>query len=224
MGLPGFKNFFGASFSLVASLCSKILDGHRKIVLPPRCQDLNFRTTSLRCTFGANPSKMQLALIAAMARNRVIGQNNALIWHLPEDLKHFKNTTSGHHIIMGRKTYDSIGRPLPNRVNIVVSRNADLHIPGVMVVNSLEAAIQKAAADAQPFVVGGAQLYEAALPYATDLYLTQIDHDFEGDAFFPEFPESEWQLVARTDHHKEGPDGFNYSFLHFQRIANQLSF
>jgi dihydrofolate reductase len=166
---------------------------------------------------------MQLALIAAMARNRVIGHNNALIWHLPEDLKHFKNTTSGHHIIMGRKTFESIGRPLPNRVNIVVSRNADLSIPGVMVTHSLEEAIQKSAADTQPFVVGGAQLYAAALPFATDLYLTHIDKDFEGDAFFPEFSMNDWQVVATETHQKEGPDGFTYSFVHYQRIAKSAN-
>jgi dihydrofolate reductase len=160
---------------------------------------------------------MQLALIAAMASNRVIGKNNALIWHLPEDLKHFKALTSGHHIIMGRKTFESIGRPLPNRVNIVVSRNQQLSIPGAMVVGSLEEGIQKAAADQHPFIVGGAMLYEAALPLATDLFLTLIEKDFEGDAFFPAFSETEWILETESVHVKEGADGFTYRFQHFKR-------
>lgn len=161
---------------------------------------------------------MQLSLIAAMASNRVIGNNNALIWHLPEDLKHFKTLTSGHHIIMGRKTFDSIGRPLPNRVNIVVSRNNNLQVPGAFVVGSLKEGIQKAAADKQPFIVGGALLYEAALPFVTDMYLTVIEKDFEGDAFFPEFVATDWHLVAESVHQKEGPAGFTYRFQHFKRL------
>ncbi|MGB5286750.1 MAG: dihydrofolate reductase [Polyangiales bacterium] len=127
-----------------------------------------------------------LALIVAVARNGVIGKDGGLPWHLSEDLKHFKKTTSGHAIIMGRKTYDSIGRPLPKRRNIVVTRQADAQFPGCERVESIDAAIALGrTSDPCPFIIGGASLYEAALPIATELHVTTIDEDVEGDTYFP---------------------------------------
>jgi dihydrofolate reductase len=128
-----------------------------------------------------------LALIVAVARNGVIGNAGALPWHVSEDLQHFKKTTKGHVIIMGRKTHDSIGRPLPKRRNIVVTRQAGAQFPGCEVANSLTEAITLArTTDECPFIIGGASLYEEALPLATELHLTTIDEEVEGDTYFPE--------------------------------------
>jgi dihydrofolate reductase len=128
-----------------------------------------------------------LAMIVAVARNGVIGREGTLPWHLPEDLKHFKETTEGHAIIMGRKTHESIGRRLPKRRNIVVTRTKGAVSPGCETTSSLEEAIALArATDACPFVIGGASLYERALPLATELYVTTIDRDVEGDTCFPD--------------------------------------
>ncbi|HET6415471.1 MAG TPA: dihydrofolate reductase [Polyangiales bacterium] len=128
-----------------------------------------------------------LALIVAVARKGVIGKDGGLPWHVSEDLKHFKATTSGHAIIMGRKTYDSIGRPLPKRRNIVVTRRIGAEIPGCEVAGSLDEALALArTSDPCPFIIGGASLYEEALPIATELYMTTIDENVEGDTYFPE--------------------------------------
>lgn len=134
----------------------------------------------------ADAALAPLAVIAAVARNGVIGRDGALPWHLPEDLKRFKKTTDGHAIIMGRKTYESIGRPLPGRRNIVVTRTATAAIAGCEVARSLDEAITIArSTDRCPFVIGGASIYEEALPLATELHLTSIDEDVEGDTHFP---------------------------------------
>jgi len=128
-----------------------------------------------------------LALIVAVARNHVIGKDGGLPWHVSEDLKHFKKTTTGHVIIMGRNTHDSIGRALPGRRNIVVTRTVGAIFPGCEPANSLEQAIALArTTDDCPFIIGGASLYEEALPFATELHLTTIDEDIEGDTYFPE--------------------------------------
>jgi dihydrofolate reductase len=140
-----------------------------------------------------------LGLIAAVARNGVIGRGNALPWHVPEDLKHFRQVTTGHAILMGRRTHESIGRPLPGRRNIVVSRQPDLRIEGCEVAPSLEAAIGLArqGGDEMPMVIGGAAVYRDALPHATRLYLTEIDRDVEGDVFFPSFDRDAFDEVER---------------------------
>lgn len=142
-----------------------------------------------------------LALVVAMNRDRLIGADGGLPWHIPEDLKHFKRTTMGHAILMGRVTWDSIGRPLPGRHNIVISRNPELVLQGADVVHSVEAAIALARArgDHEPCIIGGATIYTAALPHVTTLYITEVDHPAEGDTFFPALAEGEWEEVERRD-------------------------
>jgi dihydrofolate reductase len=136
-----------------------------------------------------------LALIVGMARNRAIGLGNKLPWHVPEDLKRFKALTMGHAIIMGRKTHESIGRPLPGRRNIVISRAH--HFPGCESARSLDEALKLASHDVLPFIIGGAQLYAEALPKVTHLFLTELDRDVEADTFFPELDRAEWVEAKR---------------------------
>lgn len=153
---------------------------------------------------------LPLALIAALADNRVIGIDNRLPWHLPADLKHFKAVTLGKPIIMGRKTWDSLGRPLPGRLNLVVSRQPDLVLEGAEVLPSLDAAIARADQWARAqgvdelMLIGGAELYAQGLPLAQRLYLTRVHLSPEGDAWFPVFAESDWQLVSSEVHDADG--------------------
>lgn len=158
-----------------------------------------------------------LTLIAALARNGVIGRDNAMPWHLPEDLKRFKALTLGSPIIMGRKTWESLGRPLPGRHNIVISRDPRYVAQGASLVNSLSQAVDLAAEERpeEIFVIGGAEIYRLALPLAQRLQLTEIDQDFAGDAHFPAFADSGWQEVARASHRAEA--GFDYSFVTYER-------
>lgn len=140
----------------------------------------------------------KLALVVAVARNGVIGQGGTLPWRIPEDLRHFKRVTVGHAVIMGRKTWDSIGKPLVDRRNIVVTRNASLQIPGVEVVPSLEAALALAhERDEEPRVIGGAELYRLALPISTRIFLTEVDREVDGDAFFPDLDRAKWREIER---------------------------
>ena len=158
-----------------------------------------------------------LTLIAAVARNGVIGIDNRLPWHLPADLKHFKALTLGHAVIMGRKTWESLPaqfRPLPGRRNIVVTRDAGYRTEGATVVLSLPAAIG-AADNSEAFVIGGAQLYAAAMPLADRLQLTAIDTTFEGDTFFPAIDPHQWREAARETHRDAA--GFGYAFVTYQR-------
>lgn len=167
--------------------------------------------------FDSTGNTPRITLIAAVARNRVIGAGNALPWRLPEDLKRFKSLTLGHPIIMGRKTWESLGRPLPGRTNIVISRSTGLAAPGISVVDSLEASVAMAAragAD-EAFIIGGAQIYAQALPIADRLQLTEIDRDYPGDAHFPEFDPALWRETLRERHHAEA--GFDYSFVTYER-------
>ena len=165
---------------------------------------------------------MKLSLIVAVSRNGVIGVDNKLPWHLPEDLKYFKSVTMGKPLVMGRKTYDSIGRPLPGRTNIVVTRDPKWQAVGVEVAESLEAALElgrnacvKAGAD-EIMVIGGEQIYRMTLPAAGRLYLTQVDADVEGDAFFPDVDFSEWKQVA--EQLPQVTDTHPYRFLQFDRL------
>ncbi|MEO8800614.1 MAG: dihydrofolate reductase [Polyangiaceae bacterium] len=155
-----------------------------------------------------------LTLIAAVAKNKVIGYKNGLPWRVPEDLKFFKAQTTGHAIVMGKKTFDSTGKPLPNRRNIVVSRSATA-IEGAEIARSIEEAVARAReTDADPFVIGGAEIYRAALPLATRMLLTEIDQEPEGDTFFPDFPRDEWREVLR----KSG-EGQGVTFTTWERFA-----
>jgi len=157
-----------------------------------------------------------LTLIVARARNGTIGRDNTLPWRLPEDLQHFKRTTMGAPVIMGRKTWDSIGRPLPGRRNIVVSRNRDLKLEGAEVVASLEDAQRLCVGVEQVFLIGGAQLYAEALPSADRLIVTEIDADVPGDAFFPAVDRTRWIELARETHHSEA-NRFDYAFVTYER-------
>lgn len=166
---------------------------------------------------------MNLALIWAMSRNRTIGRNNALPWHLPEDLQYFKRVTMGKPIIMGRKTWESIGRPLPGRSNIVITRDPAYQAEGVKIVRSLEEAISLAESIAlidgaeEAVVIGGAQIYALALPIAQRLYMTQVHAEVEGDAFFPQFDLTQWKELGRDDYSASGPNPYDYSFVVLER-------
>lgn len=161
--------------------------------------------------------KPELAIIVAMAKNRTIGVNNTLPWRCPEDLKHFKALTMGHHMIMGRKTYDSIGKPLPGRTTVVVTRDRNLMIEGCLVVHSLPEAIAACGNDEKIFIVGGADIYTQSLALADALYITEIRQDVEGDAHFPEFDRSKWQELAREKRTQETPQPLQYHFVTYQR-------
>lgn len=155
---------------------------------------------------------MKIAMIAAMANNRVIGKDNQMPWHLPEDLKHFKAMTLGKPIVMGRKTFESIGRPLPGRLNIVVSRQEGLVIDGVTCVTSFDSAVSLVGADCEELVViGGGQLYGSLLPKADILYLTHIDLDVEGDTYFPDWNDGSWQQISLEM--SKNDKGLEYSFI-----------
>lgn len=163
---------------------------------------------------------MTLSLIAAMDRRRVIGRDNALPWRLPEDLRYFRRVTTGHPVIMGRRNYESIGRPLPQRVNIVLSRDPAFRAPGCIVAGSLAAALDAAGDDPEIFVIGGADLYAQALPRADRLYLTLIDAEFDGDVRFPEFDPREWRVARRDDHEPDTDNPYRYSFIVLERIRD----
>ncbi len=159
---------------------------------------------------------MIISLIVAVSTNNVIGKNNQLIWHLPADLKHFKQLTTGHTVFMGRKTYDSIGKPLPNRRNVVISRSVD-KITGCEVATSLEEALQLTQQENEVFVIGGAEIYRKALPLAHRIYLTQIHQDFDGDTFFPSIDFQSWQETSREDFSPDEKNAFSYSFITLNR-------
>jgi dihydrofolate reductase len=156
-----------------------------------------------------------LSLIVAFAKNNVIGYNNTLPWHLPEDLKRFKALTMGHHIIMGRKTYESLGRLLPGRTTVIVTRNKTYKAEGTLIAESLEAAIRLCNGDAEPFLIGGADLYKMGLKLATKLYITQVHAEFSGDVFFENIELSDWQLSEKKDH--ISTSGLEYSDLIYIR-------
>lgn len=160
---------------------------------------------------------MNISIIVAVAENWVIGENNQLLWHISQDLKRFKALTSGHSIIMGRKTFESIGRPLPNRKNIVVSRNTNLAIDGCIIVNSLNEALEITKGETEVFVVGGGELYRQALPLANKLYLTKVHKNFEGDTIFPTINFDEWKLMHKQDGDPT-VNGLQYSFCDYIRI------
>jgi len=161
-----------------------------------------------------------LILIAAVGRNRAIGLDNQLLWHLPEDLAHFKETTAGHAVLMGRRTWESLPprfRPLPGRRNLILSRQADFRPEGAEVSASLDQALSLLAADERLFIIGGADLYAQTLPLANTLILTEVDDAPVADAFFPEVSPQDWQESARESH--RSASGLNYAFVRYQRVT-----
>ncbi|MBR5850767.1 MAG: dihydrofolate reductase [Alistipes sp.] len=152
---------------------------------------------------------MSLSIIVAVAENGTIGDQNSLLWHIKEDMQFFRRTTTGHPVIMGRKTYDSMGRALPNRTNIVVSRQ-EIALEGCQVAHSLEEALTLVSAEEECFIIGGAQIYEQALPLADRIYLTVVERPYEGDTRFPEWDRTAWRLVA-CERHEQG-ESYPYPF------------
>jgi dihydrofolate reductase len=159
---------------------------------------------------------MTVSIVVAIAENYAIGKNNQLLWHMPADLKHFRQITSGHTIIMGRKTYDSVGKPLPNRRNIIITRQ-DITIPGCEVVKSVDEALELCAGEEEVFIVGGAEIYKLAMGRTDRIYLTIIHHSFDADTLFPEIDYMDWKEAAREDHQPDEKNKFPYSFITLER-------
>jgi len=161
---------------------------------------------------------MEISIIVAIAENGVIGGGNELLWHIPDDLKRFKRITSGHSVIMGRKTFESIGKPLPNRRNIVITRNSEFRVDGIEVANSLRTALEMTKSEDEVFIIGGGEIYRQALPLANKLYITRVHDKYEGDTFFPDIDIHEWKLV-NTD--KGNPTtGPGHTFEEYVRIKH----
>ena len=165
---------------------------------------------------------MTISLIAALTRNRVIGKNNGLPWHLPDDMKYFMQTTKGHHVLMGRKNYDSIPekfRPLPNRINILLTRQMDFHAPNCLVVNSLDAGVDIArkAAESELFIIGGSDIYQLGFPISNRLYLTEIQAELPGDTLFPSFDKSKWEEVSRIHHPVDDRHAYAFDYVIYNR-------
>lgn len=161
-----------------------------------------------------------ITIIAAIAENNALGKDNDLIWHLPADLKRFKKVTSGHHILMGRNTYESIGKPLPNRTTVIITRNQNYKAEGCIVVDSIEKAIEVAKDDEHVYIIGGAQIYKQTI--ASDLVdqldITKVHHNFEADVFFPEIDKSIWKEKSREDFKADEKNKYDYSFVSYKKI------
>lgn len=158
-----------------------------------------------------------VSIIVAIAKNGIIGDKNSLLWHISEDMRFFRETTSGHPVIMGRKTYDSLGRPLPKRTNVVISRTTK-HIEGCTVVGSLEEAIALFPKEEEVFIIGGAQIYALAMEVADRLYLTRVEHEYQGDTSFPEWDESKWKLLSRTPYERGEKYEYPFAFECYDRV------
>ena len=165
----------------------------------------------------------RVSLLVAMARNRVIGRDNRIPWHLPADLKRFKALTMGHHIVMGRKTWQSINRLLPGRTSVIVTRDAQFRVAGAKIARSIEDALQQCGDDSEIFVIGGEQIFRAALPYAQRLYLSAIDADIAGDTYMPPIDLSEWQLTHEEEHAADPPSNLPWRFLVYDRAQARAS-
>lgn len=162
-------------------------------------------------------------MIAALARNGVIGKANDLPWHLPDDMKFFMQTTKGHHVIMGRKNYESLPekfRPLPNRTSIVITRQHDYKAPGCIVVHQLEEGVKIAAKNDEPelFIIGGSEIYKLAMPIADRLYLTEINAEIEGDTFFPPYKKESWKEISRQHHESDDRHKFSFDFVVYKKV------
>ncbi|HEY9169336.1 MAG TPA: dihydrofolate reductase [Lutibacter sp.] len=157
--------------------------------------------------------------MAAIAANSALGKDNQLIWHLPADLKRFKKTTLNHAVIMGRKTFESLGKPLPNRSNILITRDKNYKAEGCLVVNTLKEALKAAAKlDENPFILGGAEIYNQAMPFADKLDITFVHQQFEADVFFPEIDKKIWKETSRENFKADEKNKYDYSFVTFERI------
>lgn len=161
-----------------------------------------------------------LSIIVAVANNNVIGKDNKLIWHLPEDLKRFKALTTGHTIIMGRKTFESLGKVLPNRKHIVFSNNPDFKVndENVEVVHSLLQIQEYIESEEEAFVIGGAMMYNFLMPYVSKMYVTEIEKEFEGDTFFPRIDDKKWKEISREKGPEDGENNFEYNYVVYKKI------
>lgn len=163
---------------------------------------------------------MNLSILAAKATNNVIGKDNGLIWHLPADLKHFRELTTGGTVIMGRKTFESIGKALPHRDNIIITSQKDFQAPGCEIVHSLEEAIQISNQEENVFIIGGGEIYWQALDLVSTLYMTEVHAHFSGDTFFPEINPQIWEETFREDHQADEKNPYDFSFVTYQRKNN----
>ncbi len=167
--------------------------------------------------------KSNITIIVAAGQNNEIGKDNQLIWHLSDDLKRFKQLTSSHYIIMGRKTFESFPKPLPNRTHVVISRQKNYSVPnGVIVVNSIEEAIEKAKNDSQPYIIGGGEIYKQSLKYASKIELTRVHHTFDADTFFPEIDLSIWKETHNEFHKKDKNHNYEFSFITYEHQQKNL--
>ncbi len=158
-----------------------------------------------------------ITIIAAAAENNALGKDNDLVWHLPDDFKRFKRLTSGHHIIMGRKTFESFPKLLPDRTHVIITRKDDYQPEGTIVVNSLEEALKVSKLDEQPFIIGGGEIYEMGMDKADRIELTRVHGEFEADTFFPEIDENEWSLVNEQFHEKDEKHDHSFTYLTYER-------
>lgn len=156
-----------------------------------------------------------ITIIAAIAENNALGKDNDLIWHLPADLIRFRKTTTGHHIIMGRNTYESIGKPLPNRTTVIITRNKNYKAEGCIIVNSLEEALETAKEDESPFIIGGAQIYKEAIHLVDQLDITEVHHKFDADVFFPKIDTGIWKETNREKFATDKKNKYSYSFVSY---------
>ena len=162
----------------------------------------------------------RVSLLVAMARNRVIGRDNRIPWHLPADLKRFKELTMGHHIVMGRRTWDSINRLLPGRTSVIVTRDPGFNVPGAKIARSIADALQQCGDDPEIFVIGGEQIFRAALPHARRLYLSAIEAEVAGDTYMPAIDMSEWHLTHEEVHPAQGAEFLPWRFQIFERVRS----
>lgn len=158
-----------------------------------------------------------ITMIAAVGERNELGKDNDLVWHLPDDFKRFKQFTTGHHIIMGRRTFESFPKPLPNRTHIIITRNTDYSTDGGKVVYSLEEAIQEAQIDKNPYIIGGGQIYKQAMTLADAIELTRVHGEFEADTFFPEIDKSVWKLVNTEYHPKDDKHKYDFTYERYER-------
>ena len=158
-----------------------------------------------------------ITMIAAAGENNELGKDNDLVWHLPDDFKRFKQLTTGHFIIMGRKTFESFPKPLPNRTHVVITRNSDYQKEGAIIVHSLDEALLKAHSDEQPFIIGGGEIYKQGMAVADKIELTRVHGGFKADTYFPEIPVEEWELVSEVHHERDDRHKYSFSYQTWMR-------